>query len=138
MIAYIDSSVLLRMILGEPDRLAQWESIETGVSSVLAEVECLRVLDRLNLQGTLGDTEYADARISVFDLMSRMELVEISRPVLSRAASRFPVPLGTLDAIHLATAVIWRDLKAFSLVMATHDRALYSASRALGMAAYGC
>ncbi len=138
MIAYIDSPVLLRVVLGEPGRLGEWESIESGVSSVLAEVECLRVLDRLHLQKSIVDEVYEERRSAVFDLLSRLELVEISRPVLTRAASAFPTPLGTLDAIHLATAILWRDLKTPALVMATHDKALYSAALSLGMTTYGC
>jgi hypothetical protein len=43
-----------------------------------------------------------------------------------------PLPLGTLDAIHLATALIWRDRVGPLSEMATHDTALGSAARAFG------
>ena len=39
MIAYVDSSVLLRIVLHQPNRLPAWESIERGVVSALVEVE---------------------------------------------------------------------------------------------------
>jgi len=42
-----------------------------------------------------------------------------------------PVPIGTLDAIHLATALLWRE-RAGTLEMATHDAALGAAARAFG------
>lgn len=35
--------------------LPQWKQIETGVESELAEVECLRTLDRLRLAEGLDD-----------------------------------------------------------------------------------
>ncbi len=43
---YLDSSVELRVILGEPDVLRAWSRITTAVASEIARVECLRVLDR--------------------------------------------------------------------------------------------
>jgi hypothetical protein len=50
-IAYVDSSVVLRVVLGQPGKLAEWKSIVTGVASGLVEVECLRTLDRLRVAG---------------------------------------------------------------------------------------
>lgn len=43
-----------------------------------------------------------------------------------------PTELGTLDALHLATAVLWREMSRTDLVMATHDTALGLAARAHG------
>jgi hypothetical protein len=48
-----------------------------------------------------------------------------------------PVPLGTLDAIHLATALLWRETREMDLVLANHDRALAAASRASGLRVAG-
>jgi predicted nucleic acid-binding protein len=138
MIAYLDSSVLLRVVLGEPQRLTEWKDIEAGISSALAQVECLRTLDRLRLQNVIPETKHESLRAAVYDLLSRVELVEISSAVLSRASSSIPVPLGTLDAIHLATALLWQDLRGDSLILATHDKALASAARALGLNVIGC
>lgn len=50
MIAYVDSSVLLRLALGQPDALPEWSRIERGVSSALVTPESLRTLDRLHLR----------------------------------------------------------------------------------------
>ena len=43
-----------------------------------------------------------------------------------------PMPIRTLDAIHLATALIWRDRMGALPEMATHDTALGAAARAFG------
>jgi hypothetical protein len=43
-----------------------------------------------------------------------------------------PITLGTLDALHLATALIWRDRIGPLPEMATHDAALGAAARAFG------
>jgi hypothetical protein len=48
-----------------------------------------------------------------------------------------PMPIGTLDALHLATALIWRDRFGALPEVATHDAALGSAARAFGFAVRG-
>ena len=48
-----------------------------------------------------------------------------------------PTELGTLDAIHLATALLWKETADDTLVMATHDEALATAARAHGLAVVG-
>lgn len=132
MIAYLDSSVLLRVVLRQPNALKQWPTIEQGIGSALVEVECLRTLDRLRLAEGLSDDEIALRREGVFRLVKGMEIVELTRPVLSRAAQPLPTSLGTLDAIHLATTRLWRKRTGADLVMATHDGSLATAARASG------
>jgi predicted nucleic acid-binding protein len=66
-----------------------------------------------------------------------MELVEVTSPVLARAAQPLPTELGTLDAIHLATALLWSERIGAGLVMATHDVALGTAARASGLRVVG-
>jgi hypothetical protein len=136
-IAYVDSSVVLRMVLGQPGRLVEWKSIVTGVASGLVEVECLRTLDRLRVAGNLSADDVAVRREAVFRILEGLELVELTRAVLHRAAQPMPAPLGTLDAIHLATAEMWREAKGKELLVATHDQALALAARASGFRVAG-
>jgi predicted nucleic acid-binding protein len=79
----------------------------------------------------------AARRTAVYRLLEGVEVVDVSGRVLRRASEPFPTPLGTLDAIHLATAMVWRDTRRQELTMATHDKALALASRALGMEVIG-
>lgn len=137
MIAYLDSSVLLRKVLRQPGALRQWAAIRTGVASALAETECLRSLDRLRLRIGLADRDLARRREAVFRLLESLEVVEVTAPVLARAAQPLPTELGTLDAIHLATALLWREHNGGDIVMATHDVALATAARACGLAVVG-
>jgi uncharacterized protein len=136
-IAYVDSSVVLRLALGQPDALAEWHDVDEGVTSALTEVECLRTLDRLRLLEGLSDEQVALRREAIYALFRTVSVVDISRLVLERAAQPLPTSLGTLDAIHLATALLWRERSAQELVLATHDAALAVAARALGMAVAG-
>lgn len=137
MIAYLDSSVFLRVVLGQPGRLNEWEKIETGVTSALTEVECLRTFDRQRLRSILADSEIASLREALFRSLGKAYVVELDRAVLTRAAQPFATVLGTLDALHLATALLWRDREAPDLIFATHDGALATGARAHGMNVVG-
>ena len=137
MIAYVDSSVLLRVVLSQPRSLREWGSLETAVASAIVEVECLRTLDRLRLRRAASDRDLAVRRETIFAALQRFEIVEVGRTVLSRAALPLPVTLGTLDAVHLATAALWRESQGQDLVMATHDTALATAARASGFTVVG-
>ncbi len=137
MTAYLDSSVLLHVVLGQAAPLKEWRSVRRGVASSLVEVECLRTLDRLRLRFGLTDRALALRREAIFRLLETIEVVEPTRAVLSRAAQPLPTELGTLDAIHLATAMAWRDAHDADLVMATHDVALGTAARSCGLRVVG-
>ncbi len=137
MIAYVDASVLLRLALGQSDSLAEWSEIDRGVSSALATTECLRTLDRLRLRMKLADAEVAERRGKLLELIASLEMVDIDSTVLDRAAQPMPTELGTLDAIHLATALLWKEMTGEGPTMATHDGALAIAAEAHGLRVVG-
>ena len=137
MTAYVDASVLLRVALRQPDSLPEWSRIDRGVSSALVLTECLRTLDRLRLRTKMPDAEVALRRATVLSLIDSLEIVEIDSAILERAAQPMPTELGTFDAIHLATALLWKECTRTALVMATHDVALALAAQAHGLDAVG-
>jgi predicted nucleic acid-binding protein len=137
MIAYVDSSVLLRVALGQPNALPEWRDIERGVSSALVTTESLRTLDRVRLRVNLSDIEVARRRATILALIESLELVEIDSSVLDRAAQPMPTELGTLDAIHLASALLWKDALGADPFMVTHDKALALAAQAHGLKVLG-
>ncbi len=132
MIAYLDTSVLLRIVLREPGALEDLRSYDALVSSELIAVESARVIDRLRIQGILTTEEAAERTRAAADWLEAIDLVLLRPPVLSRASEPMPVPVGTLDAIHLATALIWRDRMGPLPEMATHDTVLGTAARTFG------
>lgn len=137
MIAYLDSSVLLRLVLKEPNLLHEWPEVEHGLTSALAEVEVFRTLDRLRFLAPMIEPQaLAGRREAAFRILEGLETIEITRAVLARAAQPLPTPLGTLDAIHLVSAMGWRE-QFEGLVFATHDMALSSAARASGFEVIG-
>jgi predicted nucleic acid-binding protein len=137
MIAYVDASVLLRVALRQTDALPEWRDIQQGVSSALIMTESLRTLDRLRLRANLSDEDVASRRATILQLIESLELVEIDTIVLDRAAQPMPTELGTFDAIHLVTALLWKEMTYLPLRMATHDRALGLAAKAHGLPVVG-
>ena len=133
---YFDSSVILRVVLGERGRLAEWSRAEFAVTSEIARVECLRVLDRLRLAGDVVDRELSRRRATCLAVLSGFELIRVNRAVLERAAAPFPTQIRTLDALHLASALLMRTRHP-ALRFATHDEELALAARAEGMVVLG-
>ena len=134
---YLDSSVVLRIVLGQPGTLAEWSTVGRCVASALVEVECLRALDRLRLTQRIPDEPLALGREAVYRLLASVHVVDVEPAILRRAAQPLPTSLATLDAIHLATAMMWQEENKSPIVMATHDSALALAARASGLAVIG-
>jgi predicted nucleic acid-binding protein len=134
--AYVDTSVLLRIALGERDPLRSWRSIDVAVASELVRVEALRTVDRARFALSLPDVLVAERRSNVLELVDGLRLVPVDASVLARSAEPFPTALGTLDAIHLSSALFARE-EFPDLAFATHDRALAVAARAVGFRVLG-
>lgn len=137
MTVYVDASVFLRVAFRQRGSLPGWRDIRSAVASVLAPVECYRALDRFRLMDQLDDAEIAARRDVVQSFFSAVQLVAITDAVLLRASEPLPSVLGTLDAIHLATALLWREERGEELTFATHDAALGAAARAYGFPVIG-
>ncbi len=132
MIVYLDSSVVLRPLLGQPARLKDWGRWETAYSSELLGVECRRAIDRLRLEGAYDDRRMAEAMEQLGKIEKTIERVRITRSILHAASRTMPTVVKTLDAIHLATAAAIRDNRAAGILFATHDNQQATAARALG------
>jgi len=137
-IAYVDASIILRLLLKEPNPLREWPAIQQGVTSALAEVEVFRTLDRMRFHTTpIAERVLTARREAAFRILEGLDTIELTRTVLSRAAQPLPSALGTLDAIHLVSAMIWREQSDDRLTLATHDAALGLAARASGFEVVG-
>ena len=134
MIAYLDSSVVLRHILLGEIAISHALEYPEVVSSELMEIECRRVLHRYRLEGDLSDTGLADARERLDAVVNGIDLLELTAPIKRRAMEPFPVTIRTLDALHIATAEAvagGRD----NLSLFSHDRGMNVCARSLGIRA---
>ena len=121
---YLDSSVALAHLLAEdrkpPDAL--WR--EPIVASRLLEYEVWNRIHARKLERSHGD----DVRA----LLARISLIELAPPVLGRALEPFPLPVRTLDALHLASIEFLRSRRQ-DVRLASYDERFLAVARALGV-----
>ena len=140
MIVYADSSAVLAWLLGEPGSdaaIAALADAELVVASTLTELECRRALARGVALGRLTETERRAALQLLQDAVRQWTLMAMDGPILDRAGRAYPVePVHTLDAIHLAAALAFRDALGEVAVLSTDERIRANAAElGLGLAA---
>lgn len=135
---YVDTSVVLRNVFDEPGQpIAFWTMDDVPRSSDLVRVEAARALQRRRLDGELDDDTLAAASLVLQELLDRLGEIVLDRHVLDRAAGAFPSRVRTLDALHLASAVLWREHGEQVSAFLTHDNRQATAARALGFRVVG-
>lgn len=128
--------MVLRKLFGEPDSLREWVSIRKAFSSRLLVIECHRTIDRLRLIRNVTMEVIVERLEGLEKILSHVGILPMTEEILSRAEQPFSTPLGTLDGIHLATALAWRR-QGNDFTFATHDRELALAARADGFPIMG-
>ena len=128
-VIYLDTSAAMKLVRPEAHSgdLSRWFSERQAIpvlSSVLIEVELVLAARRIA-------PERADR---VADVLSGIGVVTLSPSVIARAAGYTDPDLGSLDAIHLATAeyvagVTHEVLEAF----VAYDERLLAAARRVGL-----
>ena len=132
MVAYLDSSVLLRHILLGEEPIRHALEFPRVVSSELLEIECRRVLHRCRLAGELTDEALTVARERLDEVLAGIDLLEMSRQIKQRAMDPFPVNVRTLDALHVATALMVGE-DAGGVALFSHDEGMNRCARSLGI-----
>jgi predicted nucleic acid-binding protein len=136
MTVYVDTSVVLRILLHETGPVGIWGQWNKAYSSVLWRVEALRTVDRLRLAHEISDSEVAELVRDIKITHETLAIHPVTNQVLRRASETFPTVVGTLDAIHLATALSIREIENVDLLL-THDSQLATAARSLGFEVMG-
>ena len=124
---YLDTSVALAQLVAE-DRSppeALWQ--EPLIASRLLEYE---LWNPINARG-LGRSHGEEARA----LIGRVALIEMAPPILARALEPFPIPLRTLDALHVASLEFLRG-HGLKIELASYDERMLAAARALRIALF--
>lgn len=122
-LVYVDTSALGRSLLEEPDKPAierELESFVSRISSSLLRVE----LRRLGLRRDMLDR--ADT------LLARISLIPLDEQILAAAETLTPSTVGTLDAIHLATAIRLATAGELDALM-TYDKQLAAGAQEHGI-----
>ena len=119
---YLDTSVALAQLLAEDRRPPARIWDESLISSRLLEYELWNRLHARELDDSHGDAARG--------LIGRLAFLELVPPVLARALEAFPVPVRTLDALHLASLDYLRR-QAQDVELASYDRRMIAAARAM-------
>ena len=132
MTVYLDTSVVLRPLLDQPQKLSSWGEWETAYSSELMGVECRRVIDRLRLESIFDDKEVAQAIERLILVEKTIKRIRLNKSIIHAASKTMPTIVKTLDAFHLTSAIAVRERRGIDLLFATHDTQQATAARALG------
>lgn len=121
---YLDASVVLAQLLAEDRKpvVSLWSQPLT--SSRLLEYETWTTINGRGLSQSHGD--------ATRDLIERVSLLDLSPFVLARALEPFPVPVRTLDALHLAS-IDYLLGRRIDLSLATFDGRMAEAARGMGI-----
>lgn len=127
-VIYLDSCALLKFVRkeDETDQLRSWrQGLPAGTELITSEISELE-LSRTLLRAGLGQR----APYIVAEALKGLHVVRVSSAILTRATQYRLPRLGSLDAIHLATAEPFHDQLTHFL---TYDEQLARAAGVLGL-----
>ena len=123
-VVYLDSSAIVKLVVREPETDALRRFLRrrsTLISSALARTEVLRAV-----------VAYGNPALKTAEaVLGRLELLRINDQVLRAAGLLPPAELRTLDAIHLASALM---LKPSLTSIVCYDTRLGEAATECGLA----
>jgi predicted nucleic acid-binding protein len=132
---YAESSAIAAWLLNEvstTEVLRHLAAAESVLASDLTLIECDRVLWRAAAVGELTEAEAADRRANLASVAAHWHVLRVAPEVVERCRKPFPVePIRTLDAIHLASALLGRAAIAGLKILSLDDRVRRNAA-ALG------
>jgi predicted nucleic acid-binding protein len=135
MTVYAESSAVLAWLLGDdPGDAVRGVLVgaDVVITSDLTLVECDRVLVRATALGELPEAEAADRRARLAAAAAQWHVLKLGADIVERARRPFPgEPIRTLDAIHLASALMARSVSA-GLDLLSLDRRIRSSGRKMG------
>lgn len=133
MTLYAESSAVLRWLFNEAagqrvlDHLRQASKV---VASRLTLVECRRVIRRAVHERRVREVDASDLSALLAQAAARWAILELYRDVAERAQGDFPLePIRTLDALHLASALILRQAIPDLAVLSTDERVRLNAAQ---------
>ncbi len=138
MTGYLDSSVVLRWIFNHDSQYKKIKKYSEFIASDILIIECNRVLERYRLESLLKDDELIKAKKNLYAVINGINFIELDSSIKKRAADSFPTIIGTLDSIHLSTALLYKEEKKLNtLTVISHDKQLINCAVAMGFTTDG-
>lgn len=123
---YAESSAILAWLLDEdaaPAIRRLLSGAELVVASDLTLIECDRVLHRAVKMDELTEVEAADRHVHLVAVSTHWHVLRLGPEIVERARRPFPLePLRSLEAIHLAAALVARAAIAGLQLLSLDDR----------------
>jgi predicted nucleic acid-binding protein len=134
-ILYAESSAVLTWLLGQPGRdevSAALRDARGVIASDLTLLECERALIRAWSSGIISEVERVDQSAALARISLHWTRLRVDEEVVERARRPFPIePIRTLDALHLACALVARSV-APDLRLLTLDQRVRENGERLG------
>jgi predicted nucleic acid-binding protein len=135
LIAFVDTTVVLRFVLEGDISLHQAFAATVTACSELLWIESMRVVQRLRLDAALSDQALAEAVGRIATCYASFRVCLLDEEIKQTAAGPFPTVIGILDALHLACARrCVRHYPGETLLLYSYDRQMNLCARALGIA----
>jgi uncharacterized protein len=134
--AYFDTSVLVKRYVNEQDSILARRLLRTYrvFSSVLAPLEALSTFARRNAAGELSESNFSAIMSRLSTDRRQWDLVELDAPVLGQAEDLLQrTQLRTLDALHVASALIFQRRSGTVLPFVTADERQRHAAQQMGL-----
>ena len=133
MLLYAESSAVLAWLLGEERGVTVAELLADSdgiIASDLTLVECERVLIRAWSTGSITEAELNDQSSELARVSTHWTRLRLDETVVERARRPFPIePIRTLDALHLASALVARSVAPGLRLLTLDQRVRENAAR---------
>ena len=137
MIVYLDASALVKRYVAEAGS-AQVESLIAGAqaigTAVVSRAEVAAALARAARVGLIKRDAAMKALAAFNADWEHLIRLQLGEPLAARAATlAWEHGLRGYDAVHLATALLWRETLGEAVTVAAYDRELWRGARASGL-----
>ena len=140
MILYLDASALVKRYVAEPgspevaEAIAQAEIVGT---SIISRAETSAALSKAVRTRTLLREEALSALETFRREWPTLVRVQATEMIVSRADTlAWELGLRGYDAVHLASALLWKNAMNSEVILATFDRHLWQAAAESGLTPY--
>ena len=122
--AYLDTSTYLKIFVKESGSIQARELVKKHrvLSSAIVPVECFSALSRKKHACELKTQEFETLIKKIRESLAHIEIIRLTDDVLAKAEHIVKSsPIRSLDALHIASALIFQDAMQIPLPFITSD-----------------
>ena len=134
---YADTSAFLKLFIKEAgtERMRRLAREHRLLSSTVIRVESRSALARRQRDGELDEREFERVLLHLADGLLAIELVRITDDILNLSSVIvLRLPVRTMDALHIASAIVFQERVDIALTFVTADKKQHEAAQREGLA----